>query len=69
MGVKGSRRRIRRRAGLAFRHYPSPDAAERAIGEQRIYAALVLTGGRTRLVVARYWCSRRDTAAGRRADR
>jgi hypothetical protein len=38
--------------GLAFRHYPSPDAAERAIGEQRIYAALVLTGGQTRLLVA-----------------
>lgn len=38
--------------GLAFRRYPSADAAEHALSEQDIYAALVLTRGRPRLLVA-----------------
>ena len=38
--------------GLAFRPYRSVAAAERAIDEQRIYAALVLDGRQARLLVA-----------------
>src|SRR5919198_759300 len=38
--------------GLAFRPYRSVSAAERAIDEQRIYAALVLDGRQARLLVA-----------------
>ncbi|MCW2539547.1 MAG: rane protein [Frankiales bacterium] len=38
--------------GLALHPYPSIAAAEQAIGEQRIYAALVLANGHAQLLVA-----------------
>ena len=37
---------------LAFRPYASADAAEEAISEQRVYAALVVAPGRPRLLIA-----------------
>jgi hypothetical protein len=38
--------------GLQFRRYPSAGAAQEALSEQDIYAALVLAPGRPRLLVA-----------------